>query len=129
MKKSSLLFFPLFIFSFYLQSQTTVQLSENQRNLLAKANRHEKSGWTYLHIEGTPRERGFQHGYLMANEIKENLRLLSSRWYYETAMEWSWYVEQAGKILSPKVDSENLEEIDGIEEGLKVAGAIGLADP
>ena len=128
MKKSSLLFFPLFIFSFYLQSQTTVQLSENQRNLLAKANRHEKSGWIYLHIEGTPRERGFQHGYLMANEIKENLRLLSSRWYYETAMEWAWYVEQAGKILSPKVDSENLEEIDGIEEGLKVAGVVTSRD-
>ncbi|MEI7856132.1 MAG: hypothetical protein WCH85_01355, partial [Methanomicrobiales archaeon] len=37
---------------------------------MAKANRHDKNGWTYLHIEGTPQERGFQHGYLMSGEIK-----------------------------------------------------------
>jgi len=46
-------------------------LSAEQTRWLAKASRHEKAGWTYLHIEGGPRERGFQHGYLLAKEIAE----------------------------------------------------------
>ena len=26
-------------------------------------------GWIYLHIEGEPYDRGYQHGYLLAGEI------------------------------------------------------------
>src|SRR5208283_5821579 len=33
------------------------------------AYRYPAAGWIYLHIEGKPYERGFQHGYLMAREI------------------------------------------------------------
>ena len=39
-------------------------LSEEQQTWLRQAQRHEKAGWIYLHIEGGPRARGFQHGYL-----------------------------------------------------------------
>jgi hypothetical protein len=89
---------------------------------IKKANRHEKNGWIFLHIEGSPRERGFQHGALMAPEIMENLRLLRARWEHQTALDWSWYVQKAGEVLATKVDAENLEELDGIVEGLKSAG-------
>ncbi len=101
-----------------LQSQNVAE----QPDFLKKANRHEKNGWTYLHIEGSPKERGYQHGWLMAAEIKENLRLLRARWEYQTAMDWSWYVKNAGEVLSVRVDAENLEEIDGIAEGMRTAG-------
>jgi hypothetical protein len=33
-----------------------------------------------LHIEGKPRERGFQYGYLMAKEIAEELRVSRVWW-------------------------------------------------
>ena len=33
--------------------------------------RYPQAGWTMLHIEGEPYDRGFQHGRLMANEISE----------------------------------------------------------
>lgn len=102
--------------------QTNNKLSNEQSAWLLKANRHEKNGWTYLHIEGAPEERGFQHGYLMANEIREAIRVLSTRWKYKTAMEWSWYVQKAGELLTNKVDPENLAEIDGIVEGMNTAG-------
>ena len=101
-----------------LQSQNVAE----QPGFLKKANRHEKNGWIYLHIEGSPRERGYQHGSLMAPEIKENLRLLRARWEYQTALDWSWYVQKAGEVLATKVDPENMEELDGIVEGLKAAG-------
>ena len=40
--------------------QTNNKLSNEQSAWLLKANRHEKNGWTYLHIEGAPEARGFQ---------------------------------------------------------------------
>ena len=33
------------------------------------AYRYPAAGWIYLHIEGQPYERGYQHGYLLAREI------------------------------------------------------------
>jgi hypothetical protein len=95
---------------------------------LSKANRHDKNGWIYLHIEGAPEERGFQHGYLLANEIKESIRVLSEVWQYQSALEWQWLVQEAGKMFTPKVDSENIAEIDGIVEGMKEAGEITNRD-
>lgn len=104
------------------QTQTTSQLTTEQKTWLSNANRHEKNGWIYLHIEGAPRERGFQHGYLLAKEIKESLRVLGEVWHYQTAMEWQWLVQKVGKMFIPKTDDENLAEIDGIVEGMKAAG-------
>ena len=122
MKKPGLILLILLICSSFGMSQTGLPLSAEQNSILAKASRHEKNGWIYLHIEGNAKDRGFQHGYLMANEIKENFRLLSTRWTHDTALEWSWYVKQAGQILTPKIDPENLQEIEGIRSGLSAAG-------
>lgn len=128
MKKITILLIFFFVWTAIARSQPETKLTDNQISALGKANRHEKNGWTYLHIEGTPKERGFQHGYLMAAEIKENIRLLRVRWEYQTALEWSYYVQKAGEILSRKVDAENLDEIDGIVEGMQVAGVKSSRD-
>ena len=37
-----------------------------------------KDGWTYVHLEGTPAEIGFQHGYLLAAEIEDHAQASSS---------------------------------------------------
>jgi len=50
--------------------------ANEQKTWLWKANQHEKNGWIYLHIEESPEERGFQHGYLLAKEIQESIRIL-----------------------------------------------------
>ena len=102
-------------------AQTTQQLTREQETWISKANRHEKNGWLYLHIEGNPEERGFQYGYLLANEIKESIRVISVTWEYQTAMKWSWLVQKAGGIFSKKVDPENLREINGMVKGMKAA--------
>jgi hypothetical protein len=122
MKKVILFLLVVFAFPVISRSQSKVNLSVEQKSWLSKAYRHDKNGWTYLHIEGKPTERGFQHGYLMAGEIVENLRHLMASWTYKTAMDWSWYVKNAGVVLTPRVDPENLEEIEGIREGLSAAG-------
>ena len=123
MKKTVLLLLLLVsVCSILAQTQTTNQLTTEQKTWLSKANRHEKNGWIYLHIEGAPKERGFQHGYLLAKEIKESLRVLGEVWHYQTALDWQWLVQRGSKMFIPKIDDENLAEIDGMVEGMKAAG-------
>lgn len=97
-------------------------LTPQQRSWLDKAVILKKHGWIYLHIEGAPRERGFQHGYLLAEEIREGIRIERTVWEYESAMEWSWLVGIGATMFTAPVDSEFLAEIDGIAEGMQTAG-------
>ena len=34
-----------------------------------------KNGWTYVHLQGTPRQVGYQNGYLLAPEIDDTLKM------------------------------------------------------
>jgi hypothetical protein len=127
-KKVIILLFAVFLFPVLTHSQTGYQLTSEQKAWLTKANRHEKNGWIYLHIEGTPEERGFQHGYLLSKEIKEALIEMSEVWHYETALDWQWLVQKSSKMFNSKIDSENMEEIDGIVEGMRAAGVLTNRD-
>ncbi len=102
--------------------------SAEQRRWLAKAYRHEKAGWIYLHIEGEPRERGFQHGYLLAKEIAEWLRIRRAVWLHGTSMEWTDLLKETARFVTPFVDDENREELSGMVEGLQAAGVIITLD-
>src|SRR5674536_68685 len=127
-KKLVLLLLAVLIYSSLAHSQNNFQLTNEQRSWLSKANRHEKNGWTYLHIEGKPEERGFQHGYLLSKEIKEALRMMNVVWQYQTAMEWQWLVQRSAKMFTPNIDAENMEEMEGIVEGMKAAGELTTRD-
>ena len=121
-KKVTILLLALFICSALLHSQTDSRLTAEQKSWLAKANRHERDGWIYLHIEGKPLERGFQHGYLLAKEIKEALTEMNRVWNYQTAMDWQWLVQRSALMFNQYIDSENMEEMQGIVDGMKAAG-------
>jgi hypothetical protein len=68
-RKTFVLLIAIIFLSFTTQGQTNNHLTNEQKEWLAKANRHEKDGWVYIHIEGKPLERGFQHGYLLAKQM------------------------------------------------------------
>ena len=36
----------------------------------------EKDGWTYVHLQGTPHEIGFQNGYVLAPESSDMLKVV-----------------------------------------------------
>ncbi len=97
-------------------------LTPDQAAWLSKANRHEKAGWTYLHVEGDARERGFQHGYLLAKEISECLRVSRAEWLHNSSMEWTWLIDSTKGFIGPAIDPENREELEGIAEGMRAAG-------
>src|ERR1035437_2712165 len=95
---------------------------EVQQSWLSKANRHEKAGWVYVHLEGAPRARGFQHGFLLANEIKQGIKATRADWEYQTATKWNYLLTKADTMFTRKIDKENLAELDGIVEGMQAKG-------
>ena len=103
-------------------------LTPEQQVWLAKAKRSERAGWVYLHVEGEPRERGFQHGYLLAKEIADGLRVSRIEWQHQSAMDWPWLVTRAAAMFVPRIDAENLAEIEGIAAGAQAAGVNASRD-
>jgi hypothetical protein len=116
MRRSSLLFgFALLIAS--PLGAAAVELTAVQKQWLAKAERHEKAGWIYLHIEGAPQQRGFQHGYLLAKEIAEAIRVTAAQWQHESSFDWAWLKRKTNGFIDRGVDPENRAEMTGIAEG------------
>ena len=103
------------------QPLSAQQLTDEQQGWLAKAKRSERAGWIYLHVEGEPFARGFERGYLLSHEIAEGLHTTRVTWAHLSAMDWKWLAEQAGQMFTPKIDPENLQEIDGMVAGLRAA--------
>ena len=88
-------------------------LSDQQQQWLRAAERHERAGWIYVHIEGEPRERGFQHGYLLSKEIAECLRVVGAHWQHETSLEWTWLVAHTKRFIERGIDPEDRAELQG----------------
>src|SRR5712692_1660164 len=84
--------------------------------------RFERNGWIYVHLEGSPEQIGYQHGYLLASEISDLLRVLKPYLQHETKHDWNFYRQASQEILWPKIDGEFQTEIDGIVRGLNDRG-------
>ena len=98
-------------------------LSPEEQACVTKGKRFERAGWIYLHVEGEARDRGFQHGYLLSKEIGEGVQDTRAGWEHQSAMSWHWLVTNASAIFIPKIDPENLAELDGIAAGARAGGA------
>ncbi len=84
--------------------------------------RTDDNGWIYLHIEGPPYERGFQHGYLAAPEIAEIIDHFKYLTLENTGMEWSFFVNESPQLFLPYMDEEYTDEIKGIAAGAQARG-------
>ncbi len=84
--------------------------------------RFERNGWIYVHLEGPPERIGYQHGYLLAPEINELLRVSKPFLEHETKHHWDFYRKASEEILWPKIDAEFQSEIDGIVTGANAHG-------
>ncbi|MGH9407469.1 MAG: C45 family autoproteolytic acyltransferase/hydrolase [Terriglobia bacterium] len=85
------------------------------------AYRYPAAGWIYLHIEGQPYERGYQHGHLMAREIPEYLARCAA--VLGSKDHWKDYRTIANALFLRGFNREILEEMRGIAEGASDAGA------
>src|SRR5258706_10799186 len=105
-------FLSIFIFPF-----VAGQCRADER--LAKAFREDRAGWNYVHLEGSPRDVGYQHGCLLAPEIDESIRALK---HDVGAKGWAEYRDVSQELFWNRIDKEYKEEIEGISEGLKSKG-------
>jgi len=79
-------------------------------------------GWTYLHIKGDARARGWQHGWLLHGQIGRILKNLRYLTYFNNGQSWDYFIDSAAKLWASRMDNELLEEMQGIAEGATEAG-------
>jgi hypothetical protein len=92
---------------------------QSQEKLLGKAYRQPaQNGWIYVHLQGAPRQIGFQHGFLLSPEIQNAFAAVKLELTHETNKDWAFFRNAAQNILWPHVEREYQEELQGIVEGL-----------
>ena len=89
---------------------------------LQKAYRFQQGGWTYVHLEGSPSDVGFQHGYLLAPEIADALEAIKLFDTHQTQRDWEFFRTTARQVLWPHIDAEYQQELQGIADGVKAHG-------
>jgi hypothetical protein len=82
-----------------------------------------QNGWIFVHLQGAPRQIGFQHGFLLSPEIQDAFAALKLELTHVTNKQWPFFRDTAKNILWPHVEREYQEELQGIVEGLNAKNA------
>lgn len=112
------LFFAVIILFSCNQPSKKNDTNDNKKDVLAKASREDKNGWLYVHLEGSPADIGYQHGYLLANDIDTSIQAVAYYLNHDTHRDWNFYRAAAENFLWGKLDREYKDEINGIVAGL-----------
>src|ERR1700730_16819097 len=75
------------------------------------------NGWTVVHLEGTPSEIGFQHGYLLAPEILDLEKVYQLELTHDTGKNWNFLREASKTVLWPHQEADKREQKQGIADG------------
>ena len=84
--------------------------------------RPEQNGWTFVHLQGKPGEIGFQHGYLLAPEIEDALKVVTLEATRDNKKDWQFFREAARNVMWPHIEQEYREEMQGIADGANAHG-------
>jgi hypothetical protein len=80
------------------------------------------NGWTLVHLEGSPSEIGFQHGYLLATEILEMKGIAELELEHDTQKGWTFFRDAARDMMWPRIEPEYRAELQGIVDGITARG-------
>lgn len=89
---------------------------------LAGSYTFDRGGWKYVHLEGTPEQVGYQHGYLLSAEIADMLKVLKLEDTHSTKRDWQFFRDASKNMLWPHIDAEYQTELTAIAEGAKAKG-------
>jgi len=95
---------------------------KSDERLKSAVRRPAVNGWTYVHLEGTPAEIGFQHGYLLATEIQDMQKVFALELTHDDGKDWNFFRDAAKNVLWPHIEQEYREELQGIADGLNAQG-------
>ncbi len=79
------------------------------------------NGWIFVHLEGSPAEIGYQHGYLLAPEIADAHKAVKLSLTHDSK-DWNFFRDAAQNVLWPHIEAEYRDELDGIVAGLAAKG-------
>ena len=86
---------------------------------------YQQNGWTYISINGKPKERGYAYGYLCAKEFKEIQNTLAFLMMESYGQTWEYFIEQVSngfKKMTKDEFPEFYEEMEGITDGCNANG-------
>src|SRR6266481_3370961 len=104
-------------------SPTASAKTNSTDSRLGKSYRFERGGWIYVHLEGSPRNIGYQHGYLLAPEIEDSVQSVRLLDTHNTQRDWEFFRKTARDVLWPHIEDEYRQELQGIADGLKAKGS------
>jgi len=81
-----------------------------------------KNGWTFVHLQGTPHQIGFQNGYLLAPEIQDTLNVVKLEAEHDYKKPWSFLRDAAEHMMWPHIEQEYRDELQGIADGASAHG-------
>ena len=86
--------------------------------------RYTEHGWTFVHIEGEPYQRGYQYGYLLADMIVSYLEKLAVNENQDNPRQgWNQLRASTDALMLRRFEDEYLTEMRGIADGAAKAGA------
>src|SRR3569833_3047535 len=80
---------------------------------LAKASTFKRDGWTYVLLEGSPADIGYQHGTLLSAEIADAFNAIRFMDTHRTKRDWSFFHDTAKDVLWPHIDAQYQQELQG----------------
>ena len=125
------LWFPVLLsFSLLLScnSPTSIKVPLSHTMMMEKASRSEKNGWIAVHLEGTPEVIGYQHGYLLAEEIIDLRGAMAVLNEKTTGRNWKFFRDESERIFWPNIPDEYRNELDGIVSGVNAKLGSGKID-
>lgn len=120
MRRILTLFLPLVLATVTLLN--TRAASTPQSELQGAFRSPEKNGWTFVHLQGTPHQLGFQNGYLLAPEIDDMLKVVMIEARHDYKKDWSFFRDAAENMMWPHIEQEYREELQGIADGAAAHG-------
>jgi hypothetical protein len=82
----------------------------------------QRGGWTYVHLQGSPSQIGFQHGYILGPQIADALKVFQVEDEHDTKRDWQFYRDAAKNMFWPHIDTEYRAELQGIADGAQARG-------
>ena len=86
---------------------------------------YEMNGWLYVSIKGSPKERGYAYGFLVAKEFKHIQKMIEFNMYQNYGKTWDFFIDAGKQILKPTIVSkfpEFYEEMEGFADGCCAGG-------
>lgn len=124
MRRSLMFGIAIFLVGFLsISNAVAKQASSSDAELKGGFRAPAKNGWTFVHLQGTPHQIGFQNGYLLTPEIEDTLKVVVLETTHDSQKDWQFFRDAAQNMMWPHIEQEYREELQGITDGLNAHGS------